>query len=257
MKIQRVKVLWILLAVFAKGEDLVIRNITTNEVVDRAVVIKEPWNADLLEKRFRDFYSLERGKHKLFRLTVGTNPNSVKRALHHGNDVATFDRTIQEIKGGLDQSLPIAQIWGIGDSAVMCFRTHEGFTSTQIGPLDTTHVTAHSGNKFRILHFNLTGVVPHSKNYQLRVFLKSVNVLSLADSVAVLNDLRHRIGVTVFTVEIRPDEWFLESPDFPLLFPFTKSWTVPNEADFRLPGYITCGYQSKQGIKCSGSGFRP
>ena len=189
MKIQQVKVIWILLAVFANGEDLVIRNITTSEIVDRAVVIKEPWNAVLIEKRFRDFYALEKGKHKLFRLTVGMNPIAVKRALFHGNDVATFDRTIQEIKLGLEQSLPIAQIWGIGDSAVMHFRTQDGFTSAQIGLLDPTHVSTPNGTKFRILHFNVAG---NSKNYQLSVFLKSMNVLSLVDSVAVLNDLRRR-----------------------------------------------------------------
>ena len=254
MKIQNVTIIWIALAVFAKGEDLVIRNIATTEVIDRAIAITEPWNAALIEKRFRDFYSLEKRKHKLFRLTVGTNSVAVNRALRHSNDAVTFDRTIQEIMTGLDQSLPIAQIGGIGDSAVMYFRTQDGFTSAQIGPRDNTHVSTPSGNTFRILHFNLAGKPNH---YQLNVYLKSVNTLSLTDSVAVLNDLRHRTGVTPLLVYIRPDEWFLESPHFPLLYPFNKSWKVPNEAEFSLPGNIACGYQPKEGIKCSGRAFRP
>jgi hypothetical protein len=236
-----------------------VRETVAPGVIDRIIALDGHWERSAVENMLRVFYQQNHGRYALFRLTVAPTAQAAYRALSHGNDRATYNLTVAELKRlGLPLA-PVGQLLGIGQSAVMLFRDGDLY-SRQIlgGGPDPTMLSVRGGKRFQLLHFHITeSKQADPKIYSLRIFLKCDRPVSIAACISATKLLAQRFAVRPLLIEIRPDEWFVESPEFPALYPFTRDLRIPTEGEFRLAPSVSCGQGDDRDLTCSGTTFRP
>jgi hypothetical protein len=202
------------------------------------------------------------GKKRLYRLTIAPSERIAQASIGHGNQYGTQDR-FDEVVSAIHEVgslIPVAQILGVNGTAIVRYRDASGLATHLVGPGgDPTRFTISNGHNFELLHFDLAGFGPAiaPDDFQTTMFVRSEQRVSLADVVELLGGLRKLSGRGGLTVWVRPDAWFLDALQFPLLYPFDPELRLPNRAEFTLVGKVGCGISTSGEITCSGQHFRP
>jgi hypothetical protein len=240
------------------SQELMLMNNTGPGVTDRLIVLNRPWRHADAESVLRQFFDEMHRQGGLYRLTVVPLKEDAYLSLIHGNDVASYEYTTAEIQRlGLPRG-PVGQVLGVGGSAIMMFREGQSVSKQVLGGMRDPTVLAARGRAFRLLAFWLT--ISRQNNptlYGLTLFAKCDRPLSIAAVFALTEQLARLVRLRSLTVQVRTDDWFIESPGFPAVYPFSTDTRPPIEGVFRRAPNVSCYWTEEIGAKCGGLSFRP
>lgn len=234
---------------------------SSSQVYDEVAVFDRSWGLSSVEDRLRVFFETHRNSKKLYRLILAPTEAAALAAAVHTNEYERdpFKQAVATIgKSGFP--LPVAEVIGVGPSAVMRYRDGERLEIRNWGPIKNPLLFKLSnGAEFELLHFHVAGSAEMLKKdgFHLGLYFRSRESVSLAMTVALLKQVRAWIPAGIIEVNLRPDPWFFESPSYPLIYVFDRNLRIPTEAEFRLAGSANCAMLDGFKIRCSGQNFVP
>lgn len=226
-------------------------------MLDEAVVFEGPWAEDRVQQRLEAFFQANRGRYAFYRLTIGTSDVATRYALHFGHEGTTFIETVKALNAGGFPSGPLAQLVGIGSSALIVERVGGKLIRKALGDnAEPDLFVTKSGRRYRLLHFHLHLPGPNV-DALLKFFMEGENGVAVSDCADILATLTDLTKGTFLNVALRPDTWFFENDDYPILYPFTEPLRIPKEIEYSLAPYVTCYYTKLNGVSCTAQSALP
>jgi len=217
-------------------------------VTERAVTVQEDWSPDLVEVLSRTFVGQKRGAKGLYRLTIGKGRNDIERSIGEFIKPSRYASIASEVYNRQPIFPTVAQVVGIGGSAVLQVRSGDRYYQTILAGNDPTRFKINN-QPFHLLHFWLSG--NRTPFFITTLFLQVSGPLSKTNSLAALKFLKQQTGMTNVVIVVRQDDWFVENEHFPALYPFSPNPRFPSEAEFRRGRSIACSESPRVRAACS------
>jgi hypothetical protein len=239
---------------YVRGADSHVYRAVGLGVIDEARVI-QPWDEAKAKAALRDFLDEHRHKSFLYRLTLGPSEREVLISLFGvspGDPISSYPARPQSVpsdlaKHGLRGRGPLAQAIGLSGAESMRIRKGDRVVEIQIGK-NSTEFVSKSGHHYKLLHFHLNPPTSGVNFAFLSIYLISPTGTSISDSVEILTGLYGKVPVNALTLKIREDEWFVDDPEFPRLYPFLDALApVPDWLDFTQSSSTTCVRSADRG----------
>jgi hypothetical protein len=152
------------------------------------------------------------------------------------------------------ESMPFAEVTAIGQGAVLRFRgTNRSIERIVLRDRDPLSISI-EGAPLEILEISVVEA-PGRKGpnkEQAAIFLKTPAVLTSDVGERVLRKLRQLIPIPIVGVSLRHDEWFITSPGFPIVYPFSEASVPPSAEKYRESVTLHCGFYGER-VRCVGA----
>lgn len=96
-----------------------------------------------------------------------------------------------------------------------------------------------------------------SGDYATTIFLKATSALSVGSVARLTQRLSAIVRGGQLSLEVRLDDFFADSWDYPAILPFVQPLTVPDRFQFLFRGRLSCGQVREREIGCTGFSFHP
>jgi hypothetical protein len=260
----------IMAPVAPESSQVVIRDIRGPGVVEQAIVLPPGrLNRSVAESMAREFFGRYGGTNSILLLTMGENELEVRASLYHecgpiqsggqptSEKIANF---LQDVTRAGQPKRPLARLMALGRNAVLAYRDGGGLSERLLaGTRDPTQM-AIAGVVCRLLHISVSEAgkaIRDTDRYGVRFYFRASPRVSHANCVSLLKRLAALTRIRYIDVEMRPDAWFIESSDYPLVPVFTQDVRPPNAAEYLLAPHLSCGLDNRGRVRCSGSNFEP
>jgi hypothetical protein len=242
----------------ARAQSIVL-NEKVKGVEDRGIVVPaSELNRERFEQLAKEFLKKEGQQPILQRLIVAPDKEALLANYVHGTPQDSPESTFLEIQQmGLPNG-PLGRLLAVNGRAKLSYLDRDGLTARILDGGSDPTVFREGGIAYELLHFNASkarvGTTIHP--YSLEIFLRASPRVSLASCVAITKRFQLLLNFDNLSVEIRADDWFPESQDYPAVLAFSKSAALPDPGRYVRQPAVTCGAALGK-LRCSGSNFEP
>lgn len=222
----------------------------------RLIVPTETLDTEELEKSFRRILNDKQPGVKLLQVEVMDRQESIALSENGYNDIS-FSLWQSLYKQYEKQMPPFAELLVIGDDAGMKVRSKTGEVSQNVLSAQNPYNIGSCGGHVEIAHVSIqqNGVETHAPAHEAE---QGVNFFVVVDrppdkqlALCIFKELRARAGIPILTVCVRPDPWFLQHSDYPVVSPFFANTKPPTKEEYETAVEWEC--HTDDGIpKCSG-----
>jgi hypothetical protein len=197
-------------------------------LVEQAVTVpKEQFSRDLVLRLSEEFIRKNRGK-RVARLLIVTDRSDAGRfQFGKGQFHTTYHQWLQFFSTLSQQFRPQAEILQLGSSAA--FRIRNGDGTIEQTSLKGSNVFRFviRGVPLELLHVSVQPAPVSRHRFRLNLFFRAERRLGKSEMENLVPRIHALIRLPQIAISVRPDGWFIGSPDYPWANPFDGTVTPP------------------------------